>query len=281
MPGGTVKPHPERKSYMDEVKDFREHLDQLTKDAKAQGSRISVQQIREKLRSTGLDENKLQMIYDYLDMMAIEVYDEDMPEAASGTGDDHLRSLEQYMNEMADLPPMDEVEELTLFHMAAEGHRDAKSRLAERYLSTVTDLVSEIETQEKEAAKDGKKAGKGTLDLTGEFTEEDLVQEGNMGLLLALDHLEKQENLAAYQAVLLNEVTSYMEKMVEDAKSVEKSDKRVLNRMNQLADAAHDLEAELDRKPSLEELSAYLDLPAEEIKDLLRVGGENLKVHNL
>lgn len=72
-----------------------------------------------------------------------------------------------------------------------------------------------------------------------------------------------------------------MEKMVEDAKSVEKTDKRVLNRMNQLADAAHDLEAELDRKPSLEELSAYLDLPAEEIKDLLRVGGENLKVHNL
>lgn len=273
---------------MDEVRDFREQLDELTKQAKDQGNRISVQQIRKKLKSAGLDDTKLQLVYNYLDMMSIEVYDEDIPEAASGSGDEHLRSLEQYMKEMEDLPPMDEVEELTLFHMAAEGDKSARARIAERYLSAVTDLVNDIEIREKEAAEGkskGKKAAAGpasqALDLTGEFTEEDLVQEGNMGLLLALEHLERQENLAAYRAVLLNDVTSYMEQTVEGLKNAGKSDRRVVNRMNQLADAAHDLEQELDRKPSLEELSAYLDLPAEEIRDLLRVGGENMKVDSL
>lgn len=272
---------------MDEVRDFRQQLDELTKQAKKQGNRMSVQQIREKLRSAGLDETKLQLVYNYLDMMSIEVYDENIPEAASGSGEEHLRSLEQYMREMEELPPMDEVEELTLFHMAAEGDGNARSRIAERYLSAVTDLVNDIETREKETAEGKNKEKKGAgpasqaLDLTGEFTEEDLIQEGNMGLLLALEHLERQENLAAYRAVLLNGVTSYMEQTVEGLKDAEKSDRRVVSRMNQLADAAHDLEEELDRKPSLEELSAYLDLPAEEIRDLLRVGGEDMKVDSL
>lgn len=264
---------------MDEVRDFRVHLDELVKQARSQGNRISVQQIREKLKDAGLDDAKMQMVYDYLDMMSVEVFDEDMSEDASQDPDGHVRSLEQYLKELDSLPPMDEVEELALFHMAAEGHAEARKRLTERYLSTVTDLVSEIERREKEETADH--AGFSGLDLTGEFTEEDLVQEGNMALLTAISELQREGSLAAYRAVLLNAVTSSMETTVEELKRTEKGDRRVLNRMNQLADAAHDLEQELDRKPSLEELSAYLDLPADEIRSLLRVGGENLKVDSL
>lgn len=267
---------------MDEVKGFREHLEQLTTEAKEQGNRISVQTIRRKLKDIGLDGKKMQMVYDYLDMMSIEVYDEDMPDKASGSGDGQVRSLEHYLDDLSKLPPMDEVEELTLFHMAAEGHKEARAKLTERYLQTVVDLAGEIEARETGKDQENKTpAGVVRLDLDGEFTAEDLVQEGNVGLILALEHMERQDSLAAYRAILLNQVTKYMEETVENLKSAEKSDRRVLNRMNQLADAAHDLEQELDRKPSLEELSAYLDLPAEEIRDLLRVGGENMKVDSL
>lgn len=266
----------------DETKAFRNRLEELTREAKENGNRISVQQVREKLKDTGLDETKLQMVCSYLDMMSVEVYDEDMPEAASGAGDEHVRSLEHYLDELADLPQMDEVEELTLFHMAAEGHEEARARLTERYLQTVCDLAGEIEARETgKDPENGLPAGAERLNLEGEFTAEDLVQEGNVGLLMALGKLQHQESLAAYRAVLLNEVTSYLEGVVEAQKSEGKSDQRILNRMNQLADASHDLEQELDRKPSLEELSAYLDLPAEEIRDLLRVGGEKLKADDL
>ena len=267
---------------MGEVQIFKKQLDDLTKQAKAHGSRISVQQIRRALENAALDDKKMQMVCDYLDMMSIEVFDEDMPAAASGAGDEHVRSLEHYLDDLTKLSPMDEVEELTLFHMAAEGDEEAREKLTERYLQTVVDLAGEIEAREKGEGQENKaSAGAVRLDLGGEFTAEDLVQEGNVGLILAMKGLERQDSLAAYRAILLNEVTKYMEETVESQKSEMRSDRRILNRMNQLADAAHDLEQELDRKPSLEELSAYLDLPAEEIRDLLSVGGENMKVDSL
>ena len=46
--------------------------------------------------------------------------------------------------------------------------------------------------------------------------------------------------------------------------------------MNKLADTIRELEDELGHKPSVEELSVFLDLSADDIRDLLRVGGENL-----
>lgn len=267
---------------MDAAKEFRQKLAKLADRAKKQDMRLSVQQIREEMKDEGLDEQKLQYVYSYFDMMSVEVYDEDL-QNADDDEDRELKSegiLGQYVAELSRLPAMDEVEELTLFHMAAEGHREAKQKLASRYLTAVFDLAGEIEQREKEEKKKrpGDPANTG---FSGGFTREDLVQEGNMGLLLALEKMERQDSLAAYRALLLNSVTAYLEGVVEEEKKIRKSDTRVLNRMNQLAHAAHDLEEELDRKPSLEELSAYLDLPAEEIQDLLRMGGEKMNVDSL
>lgn len=259
---------------MDEVKGFKDRLDHLMIEAREGGNKISVQRIRTALGDAGLSEDKLQMVYTYLDSMAIQVYDEDLPEAASDIGLAGGGSLDRYLEELDRVTGMDQVEELTLFHMAAVGDQSARDRLTSQYLQTVVDLAGEIEGREKQAGEKG-------LSLDGDFTAEDLIQEGNMGLVQALASLEKQENLSAYRAVLLNRVTKHMEDAVEDRKSLARSDDRILNRMNQLAAASHDLERDLDRKPSLEELSAYLDLPESELKDLLRVGGEKLKADDL
>ncbi|MBR1901309.1 MAG: hypothetical protein IJ820_09665, partial [Lachnospiraceae bacterium] len=43
----------------------------------------------------------------------------------------------------------------------------------------------------------------------------------------------------------------------------------------------HELEEQLEHKPSIEELSAYLDLTTQEIRDLLRVGGEKLTIEDI
>ena len=49
----------------DETRAFRTRLEDLTHEAKENGNRISVQQVREKLKDTGLDETKLQMVCSY------------------------------------------------------------------------------------------------------------------------------------------------------------------------------------------------------------------------
>ena len=92
--------------------------------------------------------------------------------------------------------------------------------------------------------------------------------------MLAMDRLGREESLAAYRVKLLNSVTDYLEEWIRGEEDALRSDRRIVRNMNQLADAARELEGENGEKPSAEELSAYLELPLERILDLLRVGGE-------
>lgn len=170
------------------------------------------------------------------------------------------RSLEMYLEELDRFTPLPEEMEFLLFEKAAQGDRQAADTLIERYLQTVCDLASEYErTHPKVDA-------------------EDLVQEANTGLVIGVQALEREKTLSAYRARLLNSVTSYLEESVRELEEMLSSDRRLVNRMNQLADLIRELTDQLGRKPSIDELSAFLEIPVEDIRDLLRIGGEDLMV---
>jgi DNA-directed RNA polymerase specialized sigma subunit len=52
----------------------------------------------------------------------------------------------------------------------------------------------------------------------------------------------------------------------------------IISRVNHLNEAVNNLERDLEHKVSAEELSAYLDMPLEEIRDLLRMSGDQIDV---
>ena len=236
---------------------FREKLNDLCVLGRKSGMRLSVRQIHDAMKQEHLSVEQLQLIYNYLDQMSIEIYDPELSDEASGEGS-HRRSLEIYLEELDRFAPLPEDLELQLFDKAAAGDREASHVLIERYLTMVCDLASEFEKE-----RSGVDA-------------EDIVQEANTGLVMAVSGLEKQESLSAYRAYLLNYVTSYLEESVRNLEEMMKSDSRIVNRMNKLADTIRELEDELGHKPSVEELSVFLDLSADDIRELLRVGGENL-----
>ena len=78
--------------------------------------------------------------------------------------------LEFYEEELKELEAIPEEEKWKLFQMAAAGDRLAKGRLTQGYLQTVYDLSR---TYQYEGVPQG-----------------DLIQEGNIGLMLALEDLE-------------------------------------------------------------------------------------------
>lgn len=238
---------------------FREKLEALCALGRRSGMRLSVQQIQEALEEEHLSFSHLQMVYTYLDQMAIEIYDPEIGDVPSSEPA-RRRSLEVYLEELDRYAALPEDAERMLFEKAAEGDREAGAALIERYLTTVCDLAAEYE-----------KVHPGV-------ETEDIVQEANTGLVLGVGALEKEESLAAYRARLLNYVTSYLEESVKNLEEMMKSDSRVVNRMNKLADTIRELEEELGHKPSIDELSVFLELPAEDIRDLLRVGGDGLKI---
>ncbi len=246
----------------DETKRFREKLDALSALAKKNQMKLTVQEVQEILEGEKLPDEKMQLVYSYLDQMSIEVYDPQIEEKPSDEKE-RKTALDLYLEELDRFTPLPEDVELMLFEKAAGKDRQASDMLIERYLSTVCDLASEFEKE------------------SDRIDAEDLVQEANTGLVMAVAAIEKEESLAAYRVKLLNYVTTYLEDSVKELKEMMNADSRIVNRMNKLADAARSLEEELGHKPSIGELSAFLELPEEDIKDLLRVGGENLKVEEL
>lgn len=280
---------------------FREMLTEILELADERGNCLTTQEIDEFFANTHLSREQMELVYEYLIGRKVQVkgYEskgEHVPggredqekelkdskkrqaEAAlsregdggaaagesfpkpseSGEDDENPSALELYLKELEGMGEAGTEEELELFHLAADGDGAAKSRLIELYLPLVCRLAGDYQGEE--------------------FLVEDLIQEGNVGLLLAVDQVERQESLAAYQARLMNAVNQYMEDVIREQKDLRDLGEGIVSRVNHLSQAIHNLEEELEHRVSVEELSAYLEMPAEEIRDILRMAGDEIEV---
>ena len=96
---------------------------------------------------------------------------------------------------------------------------------------------------------------------------QDVVQEGNMGLLLAVSSLQKQTETdpdSYIRKAIQNAMETYIDEMVSD----DDWEQVVLQRATLLHEAEEALAKELLRVPTVEELSEYTKLPEQEIADI-------------
>ena len=75
--------------------------------------------------------------------------------------------------------------------------------------------------------------------------------------------------------VLQSEIYKMVNLLDEETK---KSNEGIVSRVNHLNEAIHNLEEELEHKVSVDELSAYLEMPAAEIEDVLRMSGDQIEI---
>ena len=105
---------------------------------------------------------------------------------------------------------------------------------------------------------------------TRDFFLMDLVQEGNVGLLVALESVVKAETAEqAIDAAVRETISDFM----EEHRVQKHKDNTVVNKVNRLK-AIEELSDGDDMDFSVAELSAYLDMSVEEIEDILRIAGE-------
>ena len=134
---------------------------------------------------------------------------------------------------------------------AAEGDSLAKSMLVQLWLPKVIETAKEMHTRD--------------------FFLMDLVQEGNVGLLVALESVVKAETAEqAIDAAVRETISDFM----EEHRVQKHKDNTVVNKVNRLKDAIEELSDGDDMDFSVAELSAYLDMSVEEIEDILRIAGE-------
>lgn len=244
-----------------EREEFQKKLEELGRLAKEKGNRLRTEEVRDFLGEMELTEEQYQLVFAYLASRLVTV--EGYVPAAPQRGQDEKPELTEeeksflarYREELDCLEILDE-EELELLCAEAEESADdgVRARLTEQFLPVVLDIAQSF-------------AGRG-LPLG------DLVQEGNVGLLLALETLGLREQETSALSYLKQEIESVVVQALEEQQTERQAGDLLAGRLNELRDGIKKLTDELERKVSIEELSVFLDMPVEEIEDLLKIAGE-------
>ena len=247
---------------------FREMLSEIKELADRQGNCLTVEEIREFFQNAHLTEEQLQMVMIYLEGEKIRITGrEDSKEESEAALEneeeafeplDEGEYLEVYCSEIEEIERVSPEEELKLFQLAAAGDGNAKRKLTEQHLKTVYDLSRTF--------------------AFGAVPRGDLIQEGNVALMLALEELEIMDKLEEYQNFLYEKISKAMEESMNESQDIQDMGEKIAQRVNHLSEAIHNLEEDLGRKVSVEELSAYLEMPMDEIKDILKMAGNEIEL---
>jgi RNA polymerase primary sigma factor len=236
---------------------FREMLSEVKKLADASGNIVTKDEIRALFAELPLEEEHFSMVFDYLASQNIRVVDS-REEAQEYLPEEDQDVLSIYVEELMQLEKELPDDEHRLMLQLLAGDEEAKLHIIERYLPVICARADEYTSEELPA--------------------EDLIQEGNLGLLMALSSLEGYDSPAAIRAHILNSINDAMAAAIESSRKSSEKNQGIVNRVNHLNEAVNNLEEDLGHKVSAEELSAYLEMPMEEIRDILRMSGDQIDV---
>ena len=226
----------------------------------------------------GLNETQLQKVYDYLTIQGIHTDEEkkkaekvsepEMPKKSSMFSyeaeeaeeekkpaeltQEEKEYLEDYLETLNVILPEEEGERERLFELAKAGEAQAKSRLTELYMKEVLKIAKELHD--------------------GEVFLGDMVSEGNIGLIGALESLEEAEDISSF---LSGEIRNAILLLLEEQTDQKQSDDILVEKVRNLEHKIKEIMDDDDDKYSAEELSAFLDMDLEEIQGILRLTGED------
>lgn len=243
-----------------EKEKFLSMLGEIVEIAKTQGGSLSQEEIQEYFKGIELSKEHLDAIYAYLSENKITVKGFLYTPAQEETGEEEKDSvyLAMYLEDLERIAPEEPGEAERLYLALRSGEEAARARLTEVWLSKVVELARGYQNQ-------------------GVFIE-DLIQEGNIGLLSGLEALLKQQELLDAEEYLKESVCQYMENLIDDAMGKEDLENTVLAKTNLISEAAKKLAEDMGRVATLEELADYTKIPVEEIDDILNLSKDAVKV---
>lgn len=230
---------------------FAEALEQLRTMAREQGNCVSEGQVREKLAELELEEPQIQLVFDYLLKHKVGIGQPlDPDEFLSEEERDYLQD---YLDELAALPAYSqgEIEAISISAMA--GEIQAQQQLIQVYLKDVTDIAKLYTGQ-------------------GVFLE-DLIGEGNVALSIGVGMLGSLEKPSEVQGMLAKMIMDAMEDFIQESMEAGKTDRKVADKVNQVADKAKELAEELHRKVTPEELAKESGLSLKAVLEACRMSG--------
>lgn len=230
---------------------FAKTLEEVKSTAKEQGNCIRKEQVEEAFAELKLNEQQMEMVYDYLEKHKIGIGEPvDLDEYLT---DKEKNYLQNYLDELEQLPEYTDGEKHAYTIAAMAGETDAQKKLTEMYLKNVVDVAKLYSGQ-------------------GVFLE-DLIGEGNLALTFGTGMLGSLEKPEEADGMLIKLVMDAMEEFIAENADSDKINKKALERVNKVLDKAKELAEALGRNVTVAELAEETGLSEKAIRDAMRISG--------
>lgn len=241
------------------VQEFQNKLKEVQEIAKQHENTLKAAEIRQVFDGCDLDKSQLLGVLKYLTSQGIlieglETAGEDAKEPERKkiplTAEEEAY-LKGYLEELPELP---EINKEVLFTDLSEGQQDAMQTLTSYYMKTAADLAVEMNIEEMQLA--------------------DLIQEANLCLIQALGNAGTERRDEQW---LLDEVRKGIQLVIEEQTQRKFEDDSLVARVEKLESAVRELNDGEDEKNAftIDELAIILDMKVDEIRDILRLTGDD------
>lgn len=259
---------------------FREMLSEIRELAEAKGNLLTLDEINLFFKEVSLGEEQLELVYSYLEANritieghskneSIKLFEQKEEELKVSESKEEMiedkdsvsledKYLSMYLEELEELSKDDEKEKLELLKGLLGSDPMAKSKIIELYLPNVVEIAKQY-------------VNKGVA-------LSDLIQEGNIGLMLSLEEIDKSADIDSMELTIRQGIIASLEDAIEEASYTNSFNHQIISKVNFLNEGVRNLEEEMGRTVSIEELAKYLEMSKEEVEDIIRVSDDEIIV---
>lgn len=273
---------------MDNKNKFQEMLGDILEVARVQGNQLGMIEIKALFGDMNLSESQYEHIFAYLaaNHIAIKGYvageseytkalqkeqekEEkvlDQPEGQgnskkTGRTDTHAEDsayLKMYLEDIKGIKKSTPEEENSLIDKIIKGDDIAKNRYIEGNLHFVVKIAEEFKNRG--------------------VSMEDLIQEGNIGLISSLEAISGIGEAGQVKAAVTDFIRKYMEAAITEQNDSSSFEKSIISKLNYIREAADELAEDLGREADIHELAGYINMTEKEIADVINMSVEGVKL---
>ena len=250
-----------------DVVQFQEKLRDICELGKQNGNMLTHEQIREHFASTDLETSQMLKVLQYLKLQGIMIEGDIVPVETEEVGETEPESkgtstpltseeeayLKDYLAEVSNGKEVSQEMLHTLFENLADGDAIAEAALTSIYLPVAANMAADMNCTEIQLA--------------------DLIQEANVVLLTALSDPETERKDDAWLRLQLRKGIIAA---IEEQTQKKFQDDCLVAKVEKLESAVKDLtDDDGENRFTIDELAVILDMNVDEIRDILRLTGDD------
>lgn len=238
--------------------EFIKQLEELLEYAKAKESQLSKKEINDYFSDMKLTDEQLELVYAYMAEHNVSVDGFSTKKEDEKLTAEDSRYLRIYRKEINQLTTRTKEEMEEIYKRLQAGDEDVMRLAIESHLKRVITLATKYKNR-------------GVL-------LEDLIQEGNIALIQAVNELSGKTDVDNHKREIDRAVKACLIDMVDAAQAVSGMENTILAKTNLIHEATKVLAEDFGRVANIHELAEYTKMTEEEIADVADLALDEIKI---